>query len=118
MPYGVRRAVPCTASLRLVGWIVPVGVAHVHSHGYLGSDPHTYLDRSTAAVGSMARWVWGATAREEVTRGKLDLLDPWHGGALAAKEEVAGGRLDQPGGETKKEERRETEREDIVRAMR
>jgi hypothetical protein len=44
MSCGVRQAVPCAASLRLVGWTVPVGAAHVHCRGYLGSEPHKPLD--------------------------------------------------------------------------
>jgi hypothetical protein len=39
MPCGVRQAVPCVTSLRLVGWTVPAGAACVRRHGYLGSGP-------------------------------------------------------------------------------
>jgi len=37
MSYSTRRAVPCTVSLRLVGWTAPSGVAHAVYRGYLGS---------------------------------------------------------------------------------
>lgn len=39
VPCSVRQIVSCIASLRLVGWAVPAGAAHVHSRLYLGSDP-------------------------------------------------------------------------------
>jgi hypothetical protein len=41
MPCGVRRPVPCAASLDVMGWTVPDGVAHVYRHGYLGYTPNT-----------------------------------------------------------------------------
>ena len=34
-----RRAAPCSARLRIVGWVTSEGAAHVVCHGYPGSYP-------------------------------------------------------------------------------
>ena len=51
MACGARRAAPCSARLRLVGWTTPGGVAHVVCRGYLGSyPPQLVLERLASAV--------------------------------------------------------------------
>jgi hypothetical protein len=37
MSCGMRRVVLSAASLHLMGWTIPIGAAHAHHHGYLGS---------------------------------------------------------------------------------
>ena len=43
MSCGTRRAVPCTVSLRLVGWTAPGSAAHVVCRGYPGWYPQRDL---------------------------------------------------------------------------
>ena len=51
MSYSTRPAVPCTISLRLVGWTTLGGAAHVVCRGYPGSYPPQLVpERLVSAV--------------------------------------------------------------------
>ena len=45
MSCGVRRPVPCAASLDPMGWTVPDHAAHVPCRGYLRLYPHSSAGR-------------------------------------------------------------------------